>query len=180
MEVLELVVEKSIGKDVLARHSKLKSALREVDKRSRTRPGARSTEDEKLRITAIIELCFEYRRENDPEERQNILRTLDEIATNQPIELPSQNIEQWDRELAARDRYYAKLRVKDETRVDKFLRKYASLKHRAGFRTQAEVAKAAGVGRTQIAVLESGKHMPQQKTLQKLATAFHVDVAELL
>jgi DNA-binding XRE family transcriptional regulator len=180
MEVLELVVEKSIGKEVLARHSKLKSALRKVDKRGSTRTGARSTEEERQRVTAIIELCFEYRREIDPEERQNILRTLDEIAANQPIELPSQNVEQWDEELAARDRDYAKLREKDEARVDKFLRKYSSLKHRAGFRTQAEVAKAAGIGRTQIAVLESGKHMPQQKTLQKLATAFGVDVADLM
>ena len=76
MEVLELVVEKSIGKDVLARHSKLKSALRKVDQRGSTRTDARSTEEEKQRITAIIELCFEYRRENDPEERQNILRTV--------------------------------------------------------------------------------------------------------
>ncbi len=180
MEVLELVVEKSIGKAVLARHSKLKSALRKVGQRGSTRTGACSTEEEKQRITAIIELCFEYRRESDPEERQNILRTLDEIAANQPIELPSQNIEQWDDELAARGRDYAKLREMDEARVDKFLRKYSSLKHRAGFRTQAEVAKAAGIGRTQIAVLESGKHMPQQKTLQKLATAFGVDVADLM
>jgi DNA-binding XRE family transcriptional regulator len=180
MEVLELVVEKSIGKDVLARHSKLKSALRKVDQRGSTRTDARSTEEEKQRITAIIELCFEYRRENDAEERQNILRTLDEIAANESIELPSQNIEQWDDELAARDRDYAKLRKRDEARVEKFLRKYSSLKHRAGFRTQVEVAKAAGIGRTQIAVLESGKHMPQQKTLQKLATAFGVDVADLM
>lgn len=180
MEVLELVVEKSIGKDVLARHSKLKSALRKVDQRGSTRTDARSTEEEKQRIAAIIELCFEYRRENDPEERQNILRTLDEIAANESIELPSQNIEQWDDELAARDRDYAKLRKRDEARVEKFLRKYSSLKHRAGFRTQVEVAKAAGIGRTQIAVLESGKHMPQQKTLQKLATAFGVDVADLM
>jgi DNA-binding XRE family transcriptional regulator len=180
MEVLELVVEKSIGKDVLARHSKLKSALRKVDQRGSTRTDARSTEEEKQRITAIIELCFGYRRENDPEERQNILRTLDEIAANESIELPSQNLEQWDDELAARDRDYAKLRKRDEARVEKFLRKYSSLKHRAGFRTQVEVAKAAGIGRTQIAVLESGKHMPQQKTLQKLATAFGVDVADLM
>jgi DNA-binding XRE family transcriptional regulator len=180
MEVLELVVEQSIGKAVLARHLKLKSALREVDKRHSTRTSARPTEEERQRIAAIIELCFEYRRENDPEERQNILLTLAEIAANQPIELPSQDMAQWDDELATRTRDYAKLRQKDEARVDRFLRKYSSLKHRAGFRTQAEVARAAGIGRTQIAVLESGRHMPQQKTLQKLATAFGVDVADLM
>lgn len=180
MEVLELVVENSIGKDVLARHSKLKSALRQADKSSGGRAGARTTGEAKQRIAAIVELCFAYKYETDPEERENILRTLDEIAANQPIELPVQNVEQWDDELAARDRDYAKLRQRDETRVEKFLKKYSSLKHRAGFKTQADVAKAAGIGRSQIAVLESGKHMPQQKTLQKLATALGVDVAELM
>ena len=180
MEVLELVVETSIGKDVLARHSKLKSALREVDKRASTRRGGRSTEEEKQRIAAIVELCFEYRRENDSKERKNILRTLDEIAANQPIELPTQTVEQWDAQLAAENREYAQFRQRDDRRMERFLKKYSSAKHRAGFKTQAEVAKAAGIGRTQIAVLESGKHMPQQKTLQKLATAFGVDVADLM
>lgn len=179
MEVLELV-ETSLGKQVLARHSKLRSALQQVDKRSAARPRARTTPEEKQRIAAIVELSFEYKRETDPDERKNILSTLDEIAANQPIELPTRTLEQWDDELAAEDREYAKLRQRDETRVERFLKKYSSLKHRAGFRTQVEVAKAAGIGRTQVAVLESGKHMPQQKTLQKLATAFGVDVAELI
>jgi DNA-binding XRE family transcriptional regulator len=176
MEVLEIVAEQSLGKKVLARHSKLKSALREADKKSHTR----SSPEEKQRIAAIVKLCFEYDRETDPEERENILRTLDEIAANQPIELPTQTIEEWDDELAAKDREYAKLRERDETQLKKFLKRYSSLKHRAGLKTQAEVANAAGLGRTQITVLESGKHMPQQKTLQKLATAFGVEVAELM
>ncbi len=178
MEVLELV-ETSLGKQVLARHSKLRSALQQVDKRSAARPSVRTTPEEKERIAAIVELSFEYKRETDPQERKNILRNLDEIAANKPIELPTQTVEQWDDELAA-DREYAKLRQRDEARMETFLKKYSSLKHRAGFRTQAEVARAAGIGRTQIVVLESGKHMPQQKTLQKLATAFGVDVTELM
>jgi DNA-binding XRE family transcriptional regulator len=178
MEVLELV-ETSLGKQVLTRHSKLRSALQQMDKRSAARTGVRTTPEEKQRIAAIVELSFEYKRETNPQERKNILRTLDEIAANEPIELPTQTVEQWDDELAA-DREYAKLRQRDEARMETFLKKYSSLKHHAGFRTQAEVARAAGVGRTQIAVLESGKHTPQQKTLQKLATAFGVDVAELM
>jgi DNA-binding XRE family transcriptional regulator len=178
MEVLELV-ETSLGKQVLARHSKLRSALQQVDKRSAARTNVRTTPEEKQRIAAIVELSFEYKRETDQQERKNILRTLDEIAANKPIELPTQTVEQWDDELAA-NREYAKLRQRDGARMETFRKKYSSLKHRAGFRTQAEVARAAGIGRTQIAVLESGKHMPQQKTLQKLATAFGVDVAELM
>lgn len=179
MDIIELV-ETSLGKEVLSRHGKLKSALQQAHKKSAKRPRIRTSEEEKERIAAIVELSFEYKRETDTEERANILRTLDEIAANQPIELPVENIEKWDDELAAGDREYAKLRRRDEARVGKFLKKYFLLKHRAAFRTQAEVGKAAGLGRNQVTVLESGAHMPQQKTLQKLAKAFGVDVTELM
>ena len=118
MEVLELVAENSIGKEVLARHSKIKTVLREADKNAGTRPRTQITEDEKQRIAAIVELCFAYKYETDADERENILRTLDEIAANQPIELPVQTIEQWDDELAARDRDYAKRRGQDDTRLE--------------------------------------------------------------
>ena len=46
--------------------------------------------------------------------------------------------------------------------------------------TQEDVAKRAGLRRSYVAVIESGAHLPQQKTLQKLAKAFDVDLAELL
>ncbi len=180
MEILELVAEKALGKSVLARHSELKLGLRKIDKNTGARPASRTSADEKQRIAGIIELCFEYKRESDPEERKNILRTLDEIVRNEAIELPKKTIEDWDDKLAAEDRVYRKLRRRDETRVENFLRKYFSLKHQAGLKTQAEVGKAAGLERTQITVLESGEHMPQQKTLQKLAKAFGVDVTDLM
>jgi DNA-binding XRE family transcriptional regulator len=180
MEVLELVAERSLGKLVLSRHSGLKSGLRKIDRRTGTRPASKTSAEEKERIAAIIELCFEYKRESDAEERNNILRTLDEIVKNEPIELPTQTLEQWDDHLASDDREYAKLRRRDEARVQRFLKKYFSLKHKAGLKTHAEVGKVAGLGRTQVTVLESGEHMPQQKTLQKLANAFGVDVTELM
>jgi DNA-binding XRE family transcriptional regulator len=180
MEILELVAEKALGKSVLARHSELKSGLRKIDKNTGTRSASRTSADEKQRIAGIIELCFEYKRESDPEERKNILRALDEIARNEPIELPTETVEEWDNKLATEDREYRKLRRRDETRVENFLRKYFSLKHQAGLKTQAEVGKAAGLERTQITVLESGEHMPQQKTLQKLAKAFGVNVTDLM
>ena len=72
------------------------------------------------------------------------------------------------------------LQTVDTKTLPDFLRKYFSLKHQAGLKTQAEVGKAAGLERTQITVLESGEHMPQQKTLQKLAKAFGVDVTDLM
>ena len=42
------------------------------------------------------------------------------------------------------------------------------------------VADITGLSRSYVAVIESGEHMPQQKTRQKLAVAFGVDVADLL
>ncbi|PZR80007.1 MAG: hypothetical protein DLM52_00230, partial [Chthoniobacterales bacterium] len=112
--------------------------MQQVDKRSAARTRVRATPEEKQRIAAIVELSFEYKRESDPQERKNILRTLDEIAANKPIELPTQTVDQWDDELA-QGREYANLRQRDEVRMETFLKKYSSLKHRAGFRTQAEV-----------------------------------------
>src|SRR5467141_3983286 len=103
MEVLELVAEHSLGKAVLARHSELKSGLRKIDKRTGTRAASQTSAEEKQRIAAIIELCFEYKRESDAEERKNILRTLDEIVKNEAIELPTGTIEDWDDKLAAED-----------------------------------------------------------------------------
>lgn len=44
--------------------------------------------DEKARIESIITLCLEYDRETDTDEKENILRTLVEIITNAPLELP--------------------------------------------------------------------------------------------
>ena len=108
------------------------------------------------------------------------MRTLEEIVRNERIELPTQSIEEWDDKLVVGDREYRKLRTSDEKRIQIFLKKYSSLKAKAGFERQIDVAKAAGLGRTQVTVLESGEHMPQQKTLQKLAKAFDVDVTDLM
>ncbi len=177
MEILEIVAENSLGKSVLEHRSGLKAGLIKIGRKVKS---SESSPEEKERISAIVELCFEYKRENDPEERQNILRTLDEIVRNEPIELPTQSIEEWDDKLAAEDPEYRKLRGRDEKRVQTFLKKYFSLKAKAGLKTQMDVAKATGIERTHVTVLESGEHMPQQKTLQKLAKAFGVDVTELM
>ena len=177
MEILEIVAEAWLGKSVLAHHTGLKSGLLKIGRKAKTRV---SSPEEKERISAIVELCFEYKREKDPEERQNILRTLEEIVRNEPIELPTQSIEEWDDRLASENGEYRKLRKRDEKEVEAFLKKYFSLKAKAGFKRQIDVAKAAGLGRTQVTVLESGEHMPQQKTLQKLAKAFGVDVTDLM
>src|SRR6266478_6620214 len=175
MEILEIVAENSLGKSVLEHRSGLKAGLIKIGRKVKS---SESSPEEKERISAIVELCFEYRRETDLEERKNILRTLDEIVKNELIELPTQTVEEWDDKLAAEDPEYRKLRGRDEKRVQTFLKKYFSLKAKAGLKTQMDVAKATGIERTHVTVLESGEHMPQQKTLQRLAKALGFDVTD--
>lgn len=177
MEILEIVAENSLGKALLAHRSGLKSGLLKIGQKAKT---SEASPKERQRISAIVELCFEYKRERDSDERQNILEALDEIVRNEPIKLPTQSVEQWDKILGAENRQYRKLRSAENDKGQSFLRKYFSLKARAGLKTQIDVAKAAGLGRTHVTILELGEHMPQQKTLQKLAKAFGVDVTDLM
>jgi DNA-binding XRE family transcriptional regulator len=175
--VLEIVAEQRLGSRKLAGHPELRSALRRAEQAARS---PQITKAEKSRIASIIELCFEYDRESDPQEKVNILRTLEEISVNEPIELPTATLEEWDEELRSKDGEHAKAARAADFRVSAFLKKYFSLRARAGLRTQQSVAKKSGLRRSYVAVVEAGEHFPQQKTLQKLAKAFGVDVSELL
>jgi len=177
MGVLEIVAEQRLGSKKLTAHPELRSALQRVDLASRS---PQITKAEKLRIASIIELCFEYDREADPEEKANILRTLEEISVNEPIELPVATLGAWDEELRSEQGAHGKAARAASDRIDAFLRKYFSLRARAGLKTQQSVAKKSGLPRSYVAVIEAAEHFPQQKTLQKLAKAFGVDVAELL
>lgn len=136
--------------------------------------------DERSRIESIVELCFEYDRETDADEKANILRTLEEITANASLELPTHTVEQWHEQLVAESPAHAQAAAADEQRLSAFRKKYFSLRAKAGLETQAAVARKSGLRRSYIAVIESGDHFPQQKTLQKLATAFGVDVSDLL
>src|SRR2546430_14450299 len=100
MGVLEIVAEQRLGSKRLTAHPELRSALQRVDLAARS---PQITKAEKSRIASIIELCFEYDRESDPEEKANILRTLEEISVNEPIELPTATVEDWDKELRSED-----------------------------------------------------------------------------
>src|SRR5882757_9541014 len=92
MSVLEIVAEKHLGVKTLKKHPQLRAALRRIE-------GAATRGGEKERIASIVELCFEYERETDAEEKANILRTLEEISANEPIELPTESFEEWDARL---------------------------------------------------------------------------------
>lgn len=173
MTVLENIAEKHLGVSALKKHPHLRVAL--------MRSGDSVVpEAEKERIASIIELCFEYDRESDPEERKNILRTLEEIFANEPLQIPTETVEDWERQLKRSDIAYARADATAGKRANAFLRKYFSLRAKAGLTVQAEVARRSGLARSYIAVIESGEHMPQQKTLQKLAKAFGVDVTDLI
>lgn len=176
MGVLEIIAEQRLGMTALKSHPKLRLAFEKAEEATR-RP--KISPDEKARIASIVELCFEYDRESDPDEKMNILRTLDEISANEPLELPTQDIQEWETQLKAKDSSYAKADDDTKSATSLFLKKYFSLRARAGLETQAALAKASGLKRSYVATIETGEHFPQQKTLQKLAKAFGVDVTEL-
>jgi DNA-binding XRE family transcriptional regulator len=177
MGVLEIIAEQRLGLTALKSHPKLRIAFEKAEKAVH-RPTI--SDDEKARIAAIIELCFEYNRESDPEEKANILRTLEEISANEALEMPTQSVEAWEGELKTSDKAYAKAEREGTHRIEAFLKKYFSLRAKSGLQTQAAVAKASGLKRGYVAIIETGEHFPQQKTLQKLAKAFGIDVTELL
>ena len=177
MGILEIVAELRLGARKFAAHPGLRSALQRVEKAARS---PQITKGDKSRVASIVELCFEYDREPDPDEKANILRTLEEISGNEPIELPNSTVEEWDEELKSKDSAYANAVRAADYRIKAFLKKYFSLRAHAALKTQQSVAKKSGLRRSYVAVIETGEHFPQQKTLQKLAKAFGVDVSELL
>jgi DNA-binding XRE family transcriptional regulator len=177
MSVLEIIAEQRLGAKNLAGHSRLRAALQQIDDLARRKD---SSEDEKARIASIVELCFAYERESDSDEKANILRTLEEISGNEPLELPTETIKEWEGQLVSKEPAFAKAKEALARRHQEFRRNYFSFRAKAGLQTQQDVAKKAGLRRSYVAVIEAGAHFPQQKTLQKLAKAFNVDVAELL
>jgi DNA-binding XRE family transcriptional regulator len=173
MNVLEIVAEKHLGMITLRKHPKLRASFKMIG-------NSPSLEGERERISSIVELCFAFDRETSVEEKENILRTLEEISANMPIELPTESIEEWEEKLKAKDFGYAKAEAAATKKTDAFLKTYFSLRAKAELATQADVARKSGLSRSYIAVIESGEHFPQQKTLQRLARAFGVDVAALI
>lgn len=177
MTVLEIIAERSLGLQTLANRPELRDALRRIDSLVRS---SSPNEDDRARISSLVELCSVYAAETDREEKANILRTLEEISENKPLELPTETIERWEDRLASKDQAFAKARATLDRRRREFQKRYFSFRAKAGLQTQEAVAKRSGLRRSYVAVIETGLHFPQQKTLQKLAKAFKVDVADLL
>ncbi|MFI5355753.1 MAG: helix-turn-helix transcriptional regulator [Opitutales bacterium] len=177
MGILEIIAERHLGATQLASRPALQASIAQTD---RSAQNSEQSADERKRIESIVELCFEYDRETDPDEKANILRTLEEISANAPLEMPRETIDQWEEKLSADSRVDAETADAEAQQLRMFRKKYFSLRAKAGLETQAAVAKQSGLRRSYVAVIETGDHFPQQKTLQKLALAFGVDVSELL
>lgn len=47
-----------------------------------------SNDEEKERINSLIVLCYSYQFEQNAEEEENILLTIEELAENKPLEMP--------------------------------------------------------------------------------------------
>lgn len=178
MSVLEIVASKQLGSRALSDRPRLRSALSRLEHRAQR--GA-VPEGEKERITSIVELCFEYERigNTDADEKRRILDAIEEIARNEPILAPTETIDDWEQGLSATPSY-RKAKTEVDNRTKDFLKRYASLKAKAGLQTQQAVANKANLSRSHVATLEQGEHFPQQRTLQKLARAFGVDIVEFM
>jgi DNA-binding XRE family transcriptional regulator len=180
MQVLEVIAEKCLSASFLRNHPTLKDSLIRIE-RAVSHPRSKEQADsEKERIVAIDDLLHAYRQEQDAEERQNIVRTLEELVSNTSIDMSEETIDDFESRLLESDREYAKAAKKADQKSRVFLKKYFSLKARRGLSTQEDVAKKTGLARSYIAVIESGEHRPQQKTLQKLSKAFGVDISEFI
>jgi len=68
--------------------------------------------------------------------------------------------------------------IQDENHT--FIAHYQQLKSQAGFRTIHEVAEASGLSPTTVQAFEAQRVKPQARTIQALANAFKISVAELL
>jgi DNA-binding XRE family transcriptional regulator len=176
MNALEIIAELHLGKAILDSHPHLSASLRQIEQSIQKAPAG---EEEKERIDSIVQLCLTYTRETSDTERNNILRTLEEICENAPLELPKETIEEWEASLALQHPTFKEAKSRLEQRRQEFRAKYFSLRASAGLATQEAVAQKSGLRRSYVAVIETGMHLPQQKTLQKLARAFGVDVAKL-
>jgi transcriptional regulator with XRE-family HTH domain len=63
--------------------------------------------------------------------------------------------------------------------IEKVAMRIKKLRERRGW-TQEQLAEAAGVGRSHLARLETAKQDPTLATLEKIARALRVKVAELV
>src|SRR5260370_33547141 len=121
MTVLEIIAEQRLGTKNWAQHPGRRAALPRIDNSTRVdEPG----EDEKARIASVVELCLAYERETDVDEKANILRTLEEVSDNKPLELSGETLEQWEEKLGSNDSAFSRAKKALDQRRQEFQKKY--------------------------------------------------------
>jgi hypothetical protein len=94
VNVLVVIAEHGLGARVLASHPGLRGALVRIEESLKG-----ETPASKERVVSIAELCLAYANEADPEEKENIVRTLKELSDDVETSLPTVTIEEWEKEL---------------------------------------------------------------------------------
>src|SRR5687767_9433508 len=123
MGILEIIAEQELGPKAWRNHPQLRAAFGEIEQLVRVRE---LLPHEKARIASLVELCCAYDREQDTDEKANILRTLEEISENSTLELPQETLEEWEHSLEDDSPGFAAASRKAATRREHFLKKYFS------------------------------------------------------
>jgi hypothetical protein len=97
MSVLEFAAEEKVGLTVLMRYPEIARGLRQVELQLSAASHDSLPEHERIRLRHILDLCFEYDREGDETERENIASTLLELTRNDTMELPTQSLIEWEK-----------------------------------------------------------------------------------
>jgi hypothetical protein len=97
MSVLEFAAEEKVGLTILSRYPEIAQGLRQVELQLSGASPKSLPEHERIRLKHVLDLCFEYDREPDEAERENIASTLLELIRNEELELPKQNLAEWEK-----------------------------------------------------------------------------------
>ena len=113
MSALQIIAEQRLGKKALTSHPRLYQALRQIERSVQT---GKPSETERARIASLVELCVAYAAESDSDEKENIIRAMEEISENAPLELPTETVEDWEARLNSEDPSFRKAKETSKQR----------------------------------------------------------------
>ncbi len=128
-------------------------------------------------LITYIKALNEAQVTGDEQEKEYVMKAILEVFEIDGIEDGS-DLDAWEEEAGASvaGKQAAK-EIAQET--DRFFARYQRMKSRSGLTTIRQVADAAGLSPTTVQAIEKQRVKPQFRTLQALAKAFKIDVAEL-
>ena len=113
----------------------------------------------------------------DPKAIRYCREALDEMMRGE-VSDETTDLGEWYEKISKTSKGQAAIE-KHESEKREFLAIYRNLKARAGLSTLRQVARRAGLSLGTVQGIESGRLMPQFRTLEKLAVAFGVSVSVL-